>query len=473
MEQVNQIAKHFKNDPVRYARIILGVTLTPDQERILRLLTVPPYKVLVKAGHTVGKSYLAAVAVLWYYHTHSPSIVLTTAPTDRQVGTIWKEIRMLWPWGGFIGPKAHELRTSPKHYARGLTATDSTAFQGHHELNVMIVFDEAVGVDEQFWTAADTMLNGDSYAFLAIFNPTDQSSYAYTAEQSGNFHVVTLSSLTHPNIAAEAKGLPPPYPSAVRFARLGELIRQWGTLLAEPPLPTDVEWPPHSGQWYRPSPVLEARQLGRWPSLSMNSVWTLATWEKAEGRQLPLTGALQIGADIARFGDDNTCLHVRKGGCSLHHETHNGWSTSQTAARLRVLCEQFGSKHGVNPQRIPVAIDVCGVGGGVVDQAHGYAFIGINSASKALTPLEFPNMRSQLYFALADEAARGNVSFALLPNDIRSELRRELLSPTYQIDAQGRRVVESKDRTKARIGRSPDNSDAVHLAFTSINPLVN
>jgi hypothetical protein len=33
------------------------------------------------------------------------------------------------------------------------------------------------------------------------------------------------------------------------------------------------------------------------------------------------------------------------------------------------------------------------------------------------------------------------------------------------MDHQGRRVVEKKELTKAKIGRSPDDADAVHLAF--------
>jgi hypothetical protein len=48
--------------------------------------------------------------------------------------------------------------------------------------------------------------------------------------------------------------------------------------------------------------------------------------------------------------------------------------------------------------------------------------------------------------------------------------------PTYQgnkvywIDVRGRRVVEPKDETKKRLGRSPDSADAALLAFANVGP---
>ncbi len=471
-DALKQIASRFKKDPVGYAEVVLGVTLTPDQRRILELLTVPPYKVLVRSAHLTGKSFVAAVATLWWYDTHDPGIVLTTAPTDKQTGIVWKEVRNLrGPWGGFVGPKANELRDGPKHFARGLTARDGTAFQGHHDQAVMLVFDEAVGVEPIFWEAAETMLNGEEYAFLAIYNPTDQTSFAYQAEHAGNCHVVTLSALDHPNISAEMRGQPPPYPAAIRLARLDELIRQWSAPADGARQPHDIEWPPHGGHWLRPSPLCECRLLGRWPSQAMNAVWSEAAWDRACSSALEPSGPLQIGADIARFGDDDTAIHVRRGGVSLHHESHNGWDTSRTAARLRQLANEYGARHFVEPKTVVVAIDDIGVGSGVVDQAEGYHFVGVNGSSRPFAGEQnlYPNRRSELWFHLAEQAAKGEVSFARLPDAVRRDLRGELLSPFYAIDYQGRRVVERKDDTKKRLGKSPDNADAVMLAYARLN----
>ena len=37
--------------------------------------------------------------------------------------------------------------------------------------------------------------------------------------------------------------------------------------------------------------------------------------------------------------------------------------------------------------------------------------------------------------------------------------------PTWKLDSQGRRVMESKDDTKKRLKRSPDDMDAANLAY--------
>lgn len=437
---------------------------------------------MVRASHNVGKSYLAACLVNWWYDSFAPGIVLTTAPTQRQVQDIlWKEVRNLrTPRGGFPGPVSPRLASDQAHFAAGFTARDGTRFQGHHSPAVLIVFDEAVGVAPEFWEAAPTMLAGHSYAFLAIYNPTDQGSRAYSEERKGvergAYHVVGMSALDHPNIAAELSGLPPPYPSAIRLQRLTEMLSEWSTPLApgEAPLATDLEWPPGSGKWIRPGPVAEARLLGRWPTVAVNSVFSDAAWRIAETKILAAGGLLQIGCDVARYGDDDTAIHIRQGGISLHHEAHNGWSIPQTVARLQLLAAEFGAKCNppVPAQRVPIAVDDTGVGGGVTDylRKEGYNVVAINFGETPFEPLNYPNKRSELWFALAGAIRQGLVSLARLPRLLVDRLRQQALGPVYRLDAQARRVVEAKADTKARLGRSPDDLDAMLLAYAALPP---
>ncbi len=43
------------------------------------------------------------------------------------------------------------------------------------------------------------------------------------------------------------------------------------------------------------------------------------------------------------------------------------------------------------------------------------------------------------------------------------------MAPTWKLDSQGRRVVEPKQDTKKRLKRSPDDMDALNLAYASAN----
>src|SRR2546423_913341 len=100
----------FQDKPVQYAKNRLKIeTLTADQEQALDLLHVPPYRVLCLAGHDVGKTFLAAIAVNYWYDCYDPSVVITTAPTLRDVvDLLWTEVRLQRAFADlsadFIGP---------------------------------------------------------------------------------------------------------------------------------------------------------------------------------------------------------------------------------------------------------------------------------------------------------------------------------------------------------------------------------
>lgn len=459
----------FPEFPDLYVRHVLGVRWWSKQEEIARSLTQPPYRTLVPACHKVGKTHLGGGLVNWWYDSFDPGLVLTTAPTDRQVkDLLWKEVRVQRGGrGGFRGPQMPRLESAPDHFAHGFTAKDGDSFQGHHSPHTLLIFDEAVGVAPEFWETAESMFN-DGSAWLAIFNPTDTSSQAYQEWLSGGWHIINLSVLEHPNIAAELAGLPPPYPAAIRLARVDTLIRKWCRPLSEgaTPTATDIEWPPESGAWWRPGPVAEARLLGRWPSQATNNVWSDGSWQAAEQRALPEPDVpIEIGCDVARFGDDFTAIHVRRGPVSLHHESANGWSTSETAGRLKQLADVWGAHAKMPPTQVLIKVDDDGVGGGVTDQAGDYRFVGCSGGARAYDAEGYPNRRSECWFAVAERAMDGRLDLSRLDSDTRRELRRQAMAPTWKLDSDGRRVVEPKDMTKKRIKRSPDDMDALNQAY--------
>ena len=192
-------------------------------------------------------------------------------------------------------------------------------------------------------------------------------------------------------------------------------------------------------------------------------------------REIDPADALAIGCDVARFGDDFTSIVVRRGSCVLHYETHNGWNTAETAGRLKQLCSEYARRteppnlfrQCEDPVSIPVLIDDDGVGGGVTDQAGGFAFVPVSGASRAIEPNGYPNRRSELWFTAAERAAEGRLDLSRLPPEALRALQRQLMGPTWRLDSQGRRTVEAKEETKRRIGRSPDDADALNLAFAA------
>lgn len=488
----------YRDNPVAYATERLKLTLTQDQRTILQSLVTWPNKTLVKAGHEVGKSLVAAVAVCWWFDTRTPSIVLTTAPTYKQVkDVLWKEVRRLRINAGlpdqFPGPKVPRLEASADHFAVGLTASDSSAFQGQHGPNVLIVIDEAVGVAKEIWDVAHTM----AHCFLAIYNPTDTTSAAYQEECQSErpYTQLVMSQLDHPNVRGwtpEAKDWPLAIPNAVKPWEVDINIRAWcQPIKAEDRKGTDIEWPCGSGQFWRPGPLAEARILGRWPSQGTYGVWSDADWQLADrplpsarsferaatDSLLPPAGVLpRIGLDVAVFGDDWTQFHVRCGRVSLKHDGYNGRDTDHTIGVAVQLADEYaawatarldtGSKP-IERKDIVIVVDVGGIGGDlpVRMRAQGLTVYPVNAGTPAAKPHEFPNKRSELWFAAAERARMGQLVVSGLPTDVRRKLKAQAMQPKWKLDAAGRRVVEPKEKTKAESGRSPDDMDALNLAY--------
>lgn len=511
--------RRYRADPVAYAKEVLNVRWWGRQIEVAEALL--QYKrVFVKASHSVGKSFLAGGLVNWFFDCFDPGICITTAPNAPQVRDIlWKEVRVQRPRAmrGVLQPRAPRMETTPNHFAAGFTARDDSGFQGRHEEFVLIIFDECVGVAGPFWDAAEGMMTGESCFFLAICNPTDTGSRAYMeCRNTEKWHVIEISALEHPNIAADLAGLPAPFPKSVRLAWVTGRIEEWCTELypqisqiktngegnsqpygphgisrisqieddeggARRPeqrllrssdsevarRPGDFEFPVGSGRWYRPGPLFESRVLGRWPTQGSNAVWSEWQWEATLVRRpVDETEPLVIGCDVARFGDDYTSMIVRRGSCVLHHETHNGWSTQQTAGRLKRLAKEFALP-GQDPLAARIQVDDDGVGGGVTDQRGEFDFAPIRGGQRAIEADGYPNRRSELWFAAADRAAEGRLDLSRLSATTQALLQRQLLAPTWRLDSQGRRVVEPKADTKKRIGRSPDDADALNLAFAA------
>jgi hypothetical protein len=344
-------------------------------------------------------------------------------------------------------------------------------------------------VDRNYWTTTKTMWKPElGHIWLAILNPTNTTTQAYLEDQGGGWRVFSLSCLDHPNIRAELAGAKPLIPAAVSLAQVHVWFADWCIAITEAEKEaTDVEWPPHSGRWFRPGAEFEARCLGRWPSQGTYGVWSDSLWQactRQEGQPkvhaMPIDEPPQIGCDVARFGDDNTAIHVRWGDTSLHHEEANGWRITQTVGRLIELARQFADhvnglreQTGYQPmlkaEEIPIKVDDEGgdLGAGVTDllMEHGFHVVSVCSSRASMWPDRYPNKRSELWFSTASRAKQGMLALGQLDPETLSKLKSQAMAPQWALDSAGRRVVEPKDKTKGKIGRSPDSMDALNLAY--------
>jgi hypothetical protein len=494
--------------PVEYAERVLGITtLTDEQRQILRALHKPPYRVLVPSAHDVGKTFIAAVAANYWYDSFKHGLVLTTAPTERDVNDLlWTELRLQRHRASLdctgLAPKAAYMGTGPDHYAAGYVSRLGQGFQGRHRERMLFIKDEADGVAPLHWTTTETMCDPAlGCAEIAIFNPTNTTSAAYQedlrcdeADGTPKWHRIRLSALNHPNVLAELRGEPRPIRGAVSLDMLNRWVEEWCEPVHDPEdvRATDIEWPPSSvtggpGKWYRPGPDFQARGMGLWPDAGAG-VWSPSIWEaclqlppdgvQGLARLYPSSALPELGGDCATGkGDDFFALHGRWGTVSVHHETSNTMDPARIFARIKAACALLAgmanslrdrNAQPVSAKDIPIKLDDDGTGGavGAFLREEGYTVYLVGAGTRAIDAEHYVRRRDELWFHAAGRARAGLIKVGLLDRPTRARLRQQLLAPAWSYDEHtGRRVVESKDETKAKIGRSPDDADALLLAF--------
>ena len=146
-----QNQRAIRTDPVNFACNILGVKPWDKQQQILNSIAANRY-VAVRSCNGAGKTFTAAVTILWWLMSYDNAIVITTAPSERQVREIlWRELRNLYiPVRDIVGGKLTRTRLEfgSKRYAYGFSTNTEDRFQGFHSGNILVIVDEASGVDE-------------------------------------------------------------------------------------------------------------------------------------------------------------------------------------------------------------------------------------------------------------------------------------------------------------------------------------
>lgn len=416
---------HYRSSPEAYAAEVLGIRWWSRQIEIARSV-LENRRTVVYAGHSVGKTHGVAGLVQWHFDCFSPSITLTTAPNWASIhDLLWGEIKAQRPEkapGRLLDMK---LDGGPMWYAAGHNAETSSGFQGRHE-----------------------------------------------AREDPSWNAIHISCLDHPNIAAELRGDAPPFAKAVSLVWVNEMIAKHCSVVPGPEGDVSAfEFPPGSGRWYLPDDVFRSRVLGYFPRQASNSVFSDEWLVSAkEAPQASRETELQIGVDVARYGDDKSTLYARRGCRVTDRESYSKQDTMETVGRVARLAARLGERYRVDARKILIVVDDTGVGGGVTDRLRElrYNVKGLNFGEKAIRPDEYYNRGSEIWFTLADRARTGRLDLSGLPGDAYRTLSADLRSRRYRIQSDKTLRVESKEEVRKRLGRSPDDADGCVLAFAGV-----
>ena len=430
---------------VRFGEDLLGAVYWSKQVEIIESVFANE-KTVVKACHNSSKTYTAADIILAFMFLCYPAKVITTAPTWDQVrNLLWSEIRSRWDKylaQDMPGVECHQMRLEidPDWYAVGLSPKETVSLTGHHQTNVLVVFDEAPGVSLEKNIAAESLMSGKNPHWLKIGNPTDASGHFYDNFKSSQWNSITIGYKDTPNFI-HLQDDPDP-----RDVNLPDRIKEQ--------LITETWVDGRKDEWGEEHPLFISRCEGNFPKEGERQVIGLTLCEDAANRDIQPEGDIYLGVDVARYGDDLTVYTRRRGNVIIEQITDARRNTMEVSGKVSALHHQDDYK-GIH-------VDVIGVGAGVVDrlQELGHPVVPWDVRESADDKKRYFNKRSEAWFEFREWLKYGRI-----PKD--TALMADLTAPQYTITSDGKLKVESKDDTKKRLGRSPDKADSAIAAIQS------
>jgi hypothetical protein len=440
-------------NPNEYIERVFKVKLWGKQKQIVEAVR-DNKRTAVRSGHGVGKSFISGKIALEFLMCHPNSIVITTAPTKRQVEAIlWKEIRIAHHRGQLPGTLLKtKLELRDGWVALGFTTNNPNSFQGLHAEYVLVIFDEATGIDPQIWEAAEGILTGPKCRFLCIGNPTEQATNFGNEFRKPDVKKIHISVFDSPNFT--------------EFGITQKDIEE-GTwqkkITKEMPYPELVEpsWAAEKfKEWGGKSAAYQSRVLGNFPTEGTDTLIPQIWVEAAANRELdPGNNSKELGVDVAYMGSDENIIVFRQGPVARIIDRWTGIETTTSARNIMHLAEEYDVE--------TIKIDVIGVGAGVFDQVKeacickAIEVIPIQVSEAPADPEKFKNARAEYYKGLAERFEYGNIDID--PDD--EDLHAELSSIKYRITPAGQYQIQAKDEMKKEMGKSPDMADAFMIAF--------
>jgi len=198
-EAYEAAARSLATDPLRFVSACWpDMQLYSKQREVLRTVR-DNLETFVHAANQTGKTRIAALAVLFFFATRTPARVITSSSSETQLGAIlWSEIHSLVRASRLPLPfveknlclkklrRLDSAETEPSDYVLGYVTNAVENFQGHHLPNdrprVLAVFDEASGVPDEFYEAADSW----AHRKLVIGNPLSTTNFFYRQCRAGD-----------------------------------------------------------------------------------------------------------------------------------------------------------------------------------------------------------------------------------------------------------------------------------------------
>jgi len=462
----------YQSDPEAWLSDVLGKRWYSKQAEIVNSF-MGSSRTAVKSANGCGKSAVVADLITWIVATGVPSetLCIVSAPTLSQIEKVifaylkvnkgLADSHALPLPGRITETLAWKLdgENGAEFLVFGKRPSDQdivSSFQGTRKQNTFVFLDEAGGLPQDMFTAAEAVATGSGSRILAIGNPDRRGTEFHRLftdpNLSQDWSLHTISAFDLPTFTDEAV-----YPDEDDQKNFLNGL-------------TSVDWVEHKKRaWGEDSARYKAKVLGEFPDEADNTFFPQGVLDKAYDVSIDADGGVRpvLGLDVARFGSDENVLFENIGGRVRRVDAWSKLDLIETARRVHSHAQRVVA--GV------VNVDVNGVGGGVVDALVRldefsdavYSVGAINNSAASPDSTRWLNARAWHYDSFREMMSDGKVDLDYDDNS----LREELISQTYKFSSRGAIQMTSKDEMKRSGMSSPDSLDAAILASIDMTPL--
>ena len=426
-----------------FIKEILHAELEEWQLEVVEALDNGETKISIRSGHGVGKTMLCAVLALHFLCFRDDVKIIVTSPSADQMkdGLIpeinkWRHRLPEWMGRSLNGTSERLVRlpNDKSNFISFRTARKENpeALAGVHATHVMIIVDEASGVDEAIYETGQGALSTLGSIALLIGNPTNPTGFFHKTQ-------TLLADLwwTKRVSCMDSTQVDPSY--------IISQARTYGVDSRE----------------YR------VRVLGEFPEGGADAVIPRAYVSSALIREIDqVSGDCVWGIDPGRGGDPTGFV-----------EREANRLTEMKELKYDDLMNTVGWIHQ-RYVKIPLRyrpkamyIDSIGLGAGVADRLlelkdqMGWPceIIHVNVSEASSMSERFVNLRAELWYAVREWLEQKECSID--PGPLTRKLTEELSSTNQKFTSLGKVQIESKLEMKKRGVPSPNLADALCLTF--------
>lgn len=441
-------------DPIRHYYGLPTIRNHPSEYNGGKPLT----KFTVRAMHGPGKTFGAAAALVWF-HTAFKALSPATAPTIKQLKTrLWPRIRTVKAMADPFWGSMYEIQSTsviwnkdPNWQVIAETGATPENLQGYHDEFMLIVCDEASGIDEEMFPVIEgAMSTGKIVLLLLIGNPT---------KLIGTFADSHLK------------------PKVSKYYHQIHVDLRKTTRVSE-------QWVKEMGEKYGvDSPVYQVRCLGEFAAEDENQLMALSWLESARVKEYSPDGSIprkRISVDVSDGGDNFTVITrgTRYNSfTSLKKQTKHSFPGGLAVTMACDEVERVWFEDGMMKENgDDIVVDALGVGAGVVSELvrRGLPVIRYMGGAKSDDSEKWRNRRVQSYMVARDHFREGKIDFDdnFVDEDEWDDLYAQLCSIKRKPGMEKLEDLLTKQEMVDKNIVSPDRADSIAMQFATQAPIL-